>query len=190
MKIILGSASKWRRKILQEAGYSFEILIPNIDEKSIRDNDPVKLVLKIARAKAKILLPKITGPALLITTDQVVYCDGEIFEKPASAKEVKKFIHTYHQHPAQTITAVIVTNTHTGEYVEGVDIVNVHFNQIPDPVVERLIEEGEIFQCAGGFQIEDEHGELNPFITSIDGEMDSVKGLPMQLLSSLLKHFD
>lgn len=186
MQLILGSASKWRRKILQDAGYSFKILSPNIDEKSIRDSDPETLVLKIARAKAAALLPQITEPSLLITTDQVVYCHDEIFEKPASAEEVKKFITAYHYHSAQTVTAVIVTNTATGKSIEGVDVVNIHFNHIPDSLIDHLIEEGEIFQCAGGFQIEDEKGELNPYIKSIDGEIDSVKGLPMKLLNHLI----
>lgn len=186
MRLILGSASKWRRQILKKAGYDFDVMSPDIDEKKIRDEDPKRLVLAIANAKADVLLPQISGSSLLITTDQVVYCHGEVFEKPISAKEVKKFIESYRKHPAQTITGVIVTNTQTKKREQAVDIVNIEFNHIPDEVIDHLVEEGEIFSCAGGFQIEDEHGELNPYIKKIDGEIDSVKGLPIKLLEKLL----
>ena len=36
MKIILGSGSKWRKIILEKAGYDFEVMTADIDEKAIR----------------------------------------------------------------------------------------------------------------------------------------------------------
>ena len=39
MKIILGSNSKSRRKVLTDMGYDFEVVAPNIDEKAIRHPD-------------------------------------------------------------------------------------------------------------------------------------------------------
>ena len=86
---------------------------PNFDEKSIRDPDPEKLVLTLAKAKAEVLLPQIIEPACLITTDQVVVCNNEIFEKPANADEAKYYMQSYNNYSAQTYTAVVVTNTVT-----------------------------------------------------------------------------
>lgn len=186
MKLILGSASKWRRQILKQSDYVFETMSPDIDEKKIRHEDPCKLALAIAHAKADALLPKISEPAILITTDQVVVCHDEIFEKPSSEVDVRKFLSSYQKHPAATVTAIVVTDTATGKREDGVDVVNVEFNPIPGNVIDHMISEGEIFSCAGGFQIEDEFGELNPYIKKIDGEVDSVKGLPMTLLKNLL----
>ena len=51
-KIILGSASRWRQQILREAGFEFEIMAANIDERKIRFSDPEKLTVEIAKAKA------------------------------------------------------------------------------------------------------------------------------------------
>lgn len=187
MKLILGSASKWRRKILEKAGYVFSVMAADIDEKRIRHEDPKKLALLIAQAKAEALLPKITESSILITTDQVVFCNERIFEKPSSEVEARHFLETYQKYSAATITAIVITNTSTKNKVYGIDIVNVDFNPIPKKVIEHLISEGEIFHCAGGFQIEDEHGELNPYIKKIDGAIDSVKGLPMLLLKQLLQ---
>ena len=71
MKIILGSQSKNRQKILRESGFVFDIMPSNIDEKAVRLHDPKDLVLTLARAKAEALLPKIKEPVLLITSDFV-----------------------------------------------------------------------------------------------------------------------
>ena len=188
--MILGSASKWRRQILKKEGYHFSTMSPDIDEKSIRYEDPSQLVLAIAHAKADALLPRISEPATLITSDQVVFCHGEVFEKPSSEVEVRKFLSSYQKHQAATVTAIVVTDTITRKREEGVDMVNVDFSPIPKNVIDHMINEGEIFHCAGGFQIEDEFGELNPYIKKIDGAIDSVKGLPMILLKELLNKME
>jgi septum formation protein len=186
MKLILGSASKWRKQILAAAGYIFSVMDPNIDEKTIRHADPEQLVLMLAKAKAEALLPKIHGAALLITTDQVVVCNGEIFEKPANSAEARYYMGCYNKYPAFTYTAIVVTNTETKHQVSEVDIAKVYFKPIPDEVIEELISHGEIFHCAGGFQIEGESGELNDYIKKVEGDVDSVKGLPLKLLRKIL----
>lgn len=191
-KIILGSASKWRRHILAEAGYEFKVMTADIDERNIRDADPEQLVLKIAHAKADAILPQINKKdrevyRYLLTCDQVVYCHHQVFEKPQSADEIRYFISHYQQYSAATYTAVLITDLKSSKQFEGVDIVNVTFHAIPEAVIQHVIDEGEVFHCAGGFQIEDEEGELNPYIKSIDGDIDSVKGLPMRLLKKLIE---
>jgi septum formation protein len=187
MKIILGSSSKWRQQILEKAGYEFSVMHPNIDERKIRLREPKELALALAYAKADALIPKITESAVLITTDQVVLCNGHIYEKPNSEQEAREFIHSYAEHLAQTITAVVVTNIENNKQAAGVDIVNIIFKPIPESVIEELIAKGNIFSCAGGFQIEDEHGNLNPYVKSIDGGIDSVKGLPVKLMQQLME---
>jgi len=186
MKLILGSTSKSRQQLLNKAGFKFGVLAPNIDEKQIRDANPRQLPLAVARAKARALFPKIDKPALLITADQVVYCQDEIFEKPCDEIELRKFLLAYSQHPAQTMTAVVVTNTQTKESVEGVDVATIYFSPTLIDSVENYLSNKKLYQCSGGFQVEDEGEKLNPYITKVDGEIDSVKGLPMKLLKNLL----
>jgi septum formation protein len=47
-----------------------------------------------------------------------------------------------------------------------------------------LIEEGEIFWCAGGLMVE--HPKVQPWIVSMEGGMDSVMGLRKQTVMDLL----
>ena len=80
MKIILGSQSAGRKKVLEGMGYEFETMSADIDERAIRLEDPVKLTLALAVAKSEALLPKIKNDegVILITSDQVVVCNGKI----------------------------------------------------------------------------------------------------------------
>ena len=59
-KIILGSESTGRAKVLREMGYEFTVMPANFDAKTIRWTDPEVLTLALAKAKAKALLPRIT----------------------------------------------------------------------------------------------------------------------------------
>ena len=178
LPIILGSASRWRQSLLLAAGVKFEVMCPNIDEKAIRHADPDTLVLAIAEAKNQALKPKLNTPSLLITCDQVVVCHGEIYEKPEDIEQARHYLQTYNQYPAETVTGIVIENTATGQQIRFTDKATVYFNPIPEQIIEEIIQEGDIFACAGGFQIE---GDLSSqYIKRVEGDINSVKGLPVQ----------
>ncbi len=186
MKIILGSGSKWRKIILEKAGYDFEVMTADIDEKAIRCDDYEKLPLLIARGKAEALLPKISEPVILITSDQVVVCDGELREKPKDKEEARRFLKSYSKGKAgQTNTSVIVINTENGKRAEGVDVAKAYFKEIPQEVIEKCIEDEDVINCAGGFNVD--HPLLGKYFERIEGDEDSVQGLPMKLVEKLLE---
>lgn len=188
MKIILGSQSKGRRGVMESMGFQFETMSANIDEKAIRFDDPQKLTLILANTKADALISKITEPAILITSDQVVVWDGKILEKPENKVEAREFLRGYATHPPQTVTAVVVINTATKERREGVDIAKVIFKEIPESVIDEIIKEGDIFTRAGGFSVEDP--KLKDFIIKIEGAIDSIIGLPKGLTERLIKQVE
>ena len=184
MKIILGSKSQWRKLVLERAGYQFEVLTAEIDEKAVRSDDYKELPLLLARAKAKAILPQVHEPALLITSDQVVVCNGELREKPENETQAREFLKSYAHYPAQTNTAVVVINTQTSKSAEGLDIATIFFKPIPENVIDELIIDGKIMTGAGGYIIE--HPLLEPFIDHVDGEVDSVMGMPVKLMAKLM----
>ena len=187
MRIILGSASISRKQILEEAGFVFEVMTADIDEKKIRHDDPKELTLAIAHAKADFLLKKIQEEALLITADQVVICNDQVFEKPRDSKEVAYFLRCYSNNMAITVTAVTVTNTANKHRVFGIDIAKVYFNKILDDDIKKLASNPKFLCCAGGFQVEDENNKLSSQIKKIVGGVDSVKGLSLTLTKRLLE---
>lgn len=185
MKLILGSKSFGRRQVLEKAGYTFSIIPADIDEKAIRSDDFEELPLLLARAKAEKLVNKINEPAILITSDQVVVHNGELREQPENEHLARKYLSSYATHPAQTNTAVVVTNTETGKQAEGLSIAKVFFKKIPMEIIDQLIDEGKVLHTAGGFIAE--HPLLAPYIDRIEGTIDSITGLPMQLTEQLIQ---
>ncbi len=184
VKIILGSKSANRQKVLRELGFEFETMSADIDEKQIRLTDSKELTLALANAKADTLLPKINEPSILITSDQVVVVNGKICEKPENAGEARQFFKAYEEYPPETVTAVVVVNTATGKRCCGVDLARVKLKSVPQNVIEELIATGRLYNWAGGFTIREPL--LVDYIDWIDGEEESVIGLPKALTLRLL----
>ena len=184
MKIILGSQSAGRKKMLEEMGYEFEVMSADIDEKTIRNNDPKELVLDLAKAKAEALKSKIHEPAILITSDQVVVCNGEILEKPANAEEARRYLEGYENFPAETITAVVVTNLSNGKQVSEVDIATTYFDPFNNEEIDELVNYDKVYTWAGGYDVDDE--KFVSHIKKIDGTRDSTMGLPKDLTKILI----
>ncbi|XP_024440133.1 uncharacterized protein LOC7455717 isoform X2 [Populus trichocarpa] len=196
-KLILGSASFSRRKILEEMGYEFTISTADIDEKSIREEKPEDLVMTLAEAKADAIIANLRTttmnnqqdkdeePTILVAADTVVVYEGAIREKPASKEEAWEFIKGYSGGHAATVGSVLVTNLKTGFRKGEWDRVEIYFHEIPDEVIEKLIEEGIVLRVAGGLIIE--HPLLLPYIKEVVGTTDSVMGLPKALTKKLIE---
>ncbi|KAK4533796.1 hypothetical protein CCYA_CCYA19G4678 [Cyanidiococcus yangmingshanensis] len=195
--LILGSSSRTRQQLLKELGYEFVVMRPDIDEEAIRHPDAERLVRLLGHAKADALLAHLGDrsrldeqraegkPLLLITGDQVVVHEGRILEKPQDATEARRFISSYGSAPAVTVGSVIVTNVSTGKRYEALDRAEIYFHPIPESVIEKLIEEGDVFSCAGGLMVE--HPLVNKFVHHIVGSIDSVMGLNKTFTKSLIE---
>ncbi|QCD81751.1 septum formation protein [Vigna unguiculata] len=191
-KIILGSSSKARREILSEMGYEFTIMTADIDEKGIRREKPEDLVMALAEAKADAIVQRLPNggrseeddcTTLLITADTVVVYRGTIREKPTSEKEAREFIKGYSGSHAAVVGSVVVTNLSTGKRCGGWDSAEVYFLEIPDEVIDSLIDEGITFNVAGGLMLE--HPLTLPFVDAVVGSTDTVMGLSKALTEKL-----
>lgn len=184
LPLILGSASAGRREVLAQAGYVFDVMSADIDEKAIRHPDPSELTVRIATAKADALLPHIAKPSLLITADQVVMWGDEIREKPVDETQARYFLETVSECPLTMFSAVVVTDTASGRRASGVDRASVRMEPLPAKLIDEIITDKSAFRHAAGFPIQDER--LQPFVDRVEGTLDSVIGLPLHLLRKLL----
>ena len=185
MKIVLGSASKRRRQILLEMGYKFEVMTADIDEKAIRHENPNQMVLDIANAKADALIPKLDHDTLLVTADLIVVFDGKVLEKPATKQEAREVLQDFGDRPAKTVCAVVITNTATGRRVSGVDIATVWFKPFDENLFKNFVDTPEALEHAGSFAAETEI--FQPYVKKIEGTIDSIAGLPKDLVRELIE---
>src|SRR3990167_9858892 len=116
MRLILGSSSLQRQDILRDLGYEFEVIKPDVDEKSIRCANPRDLALALANLKADDVAGKIKDSAIVIAADSIVLVGDEVREKPTSKEEAYKFLQDVSRGVPQTVvTALVVINTKTSE---------------------------------------------------------------------------
>lgn len=84
----------------------------------------------------------------------------------------------------KTVTGLVVTDVKSGKRFEGCDVASLAFRDIPEEIIDKLIEKGDAMYCAGGITVED--SLLEPYRRELKGEMESIQGLPITLLRQLL----
>jgi len=194
--IILGSSSKFRRKVVSEnlgPTFNVETLSPDIDEKAIRRDTAEDLVEALSRAKADAVRSKLSPAQLLynatiITGDQVVRFKGEIREKPISPEENAMFLQSYRNSTVEVVTGLCVDSVKTGRRMAGVEVERVTYGSIPDDVVAAVMARGDSAHCCGGLVVEDP--DLSKCIVSMEGTLDAIMGLPVALLLRLMKEVE
>lgn len=187
-KLILGSTSPRRQEILQKnfGLFNFDILASNFAENLSKDDKtPLEYVSLTSKHKAEALLLRSeirdkfeTQPTILLTCDTVVACNGEIFEKPETKKEQRRFFNTFAQNGnVEVISAVTVIRCQgslINEFV-GYSITKLIFKPDNEETINAYIESEEGLQVAGGFKYQ-EKGCL--LFKGMDGDYLNVVGLP------------
>jgi len=190
MKLILGSQSANRKAVLERAGYVFDVMAADIDEKAVRHDDWYHMPLLIARAKAEALLPRIQERALLITADVVTIWNGDLREKPRDTAETRAFLTSFSKspHPVECVNGLVVTDTGTRKRAEGTDVSKIWFGKIPDELIATLIGEGKTCDYAGGFTLLDPR--MYECVSKLEGSYESVLGMPLHLLRRLIEEVE
>lgn len=139
-------------------------------------------------SKRKVNVPT---SGIILTGDQIVTCNNEIFEKPKDAAQAKQFYLNYSNNCCSTVGSVILTDIATNCSVSAVDITTLHFNEIPESVIDCIVtntphnDENEvIMHCCGALM--SEHSVLSTYIRQIDGDIDAVLGLRKTTVLDLL----
>ncbi|MCQ4725523.1 Maf family protein [Anaerotignum faecicola] len=186
-KIILASSSPRRKQILESLGIPFEVIHSSVEEKIDVDNSPYELVKILSEKKAKAVLDKVVGPAVIIGADTVVADMGRILSKPKSREEAAKMIRQIQgrRHSVYTGNCLIFVKE-DGSFEEEVfvDCTEVTFNKMTIEEIEMYVNTGEFEDKAGGYGIQ---GKASLFVDSIMGNYSTVVGLSVPLIYDCLK---
>ena len=111
--LILASKSQARAALLRQAGISFDISAVSIDEQAIRDAathegaPPDDIALLLAEMKGERIASSHSDD-MVIASDQLLVCDGEIYGKPRDLDEANRQITNLSGKSHQLISAVIL----------------------------------------------------------------------------------
>jgi len=170
--------------LLTEAGYKFTVVSPEIDESAFPSEhiSPCEYAKGLALAKAKNVAARFPD-CLVIGADTVVDFNGQMFGKPADAKEAEQITRKLFSAPHKVITAVAIVRISDGIEIVKSETTVVYPKQMSAEQIARHIKSGSWQNKAGAYAIQENGDE---FIEKIEGSLTNVMGLPMELLQRLL----
>lgn len=175
--LILASASPRRRAILRAAGIRFQVDPSDVDE-DIREKDPRRFVVKLARRKALAVARRHPGVPVL-GADTTVVCAGEILNKPKDLADALRMLRLQSGRSQRVYTGVALV---VGRRVyTDCAVSRIVARTLDDEHLKRLA--GKHMDKAGAYAIQD---RKDPLVARVMGDRDNVVGLPMRSVRRLL----
>ncbi len=172
--IILASNSPRRQQLLKDLGLKFEVFTRDVQEFFPEDIHPRAVAVLISENKAK-AYDDLDKKNIVITADTVVALDGEVFGKPANAKEASKMLNRLSGKTHSVITGV--TMFHKGKFKSISEETLVTFRSLQQEDIDYYVREFNPFDKAGGYGIQEWIGMTG--VARIDGDYYNVMGLPV-----------
>lgn len=179
MRLVLASASPRRTALLRDAGYAFDVRPSGADEWPHDGGDPAAYAEALARAKATAI--EAGDDEVVVGADTIVVVDGAVLGKPADAEDAVAMLGRLSGRSHDVVTAVAVRRG--GEVRSAHARSRVTFRALTDDEVRAYVAGGEPLDKAGAYAFQ---GGAGRFVTELDGDADTVIGLPLALLERLL----
>jgi len=195
LRIILASGSPRRKQLLEQVGIDFEVIVSDADEDI--DGEPYEQVAALARRKAEAAAKMVSGEALIIAADTLVYLEsrngsGRVLGKPTNAQDAFEMLSALQGRKHTVYTGVALLKKECDEIpvnsseMNGplsanvfVDAAYVYFRPLTEREINAYIATGEPFDKAGAYGIQ-EKGAL--LVERVEGDFYTVMGLPISKL--------
>ncbi|MDO4323727.1 MAG: Maf family protein [Lachnospiraceae bacterium] len=185
-KIILASASPRRKELMEQIGLEFEV-IPSRAEEVITSQEPGEVVKELSAQKAADVAGGIQE-GIVIGSDTIVYHDGHIMGKPADRDEARGMLRSIqgNTHSVFTGVTVIVKEKEKSTCHTFFRETKVRVYPMTEQETEKYLDTGEPMDKAGAYGIQ---GKFAAWIESIEGDYNTVVGLPVSALWQVLKQY-
>jgi septum formation protein len=187
--ITLASASGIRKKILQDFGFVVKVLPANIDEQLVKDSlikedaDSFHVSRALAELKAKKISTQ-NPDELVLGADQVLDCEGKIYDKPKDLEDAKKLLLVLNNRKHSLFSSICLYKNGTNNWIhtERLDLTMRHYTEnFFDDYLNKL---GlDTIQRYGVYQIE---GTGRQLFHKIEGDEYAVMGMPVKALIDFL----
>jgi septum formation protein len=196
-RMVLGSASPGRLKVLQQAGIDPLVVVSGVDEDPITaglrpDASPGDVVCALAQAKAEqvgtILDSTVAADCVVIGCDSMLYIDGRLVGKPRSADAARTQWRSMGGRSGQLYTGHCLLRLLDGKESQLASesaTTTVHFATPTVVELEAYVTSGEPLAVAGGLTLD---GLGGWFVDRVEGDPSNVIGLSLPLTRTLLQH--
>ena len=191
-KIILASKSKVRKKILDDHDISNEVKPSNVDE------DIVKLSLLKEKASPEIISKNLAelkankvstnySDTLVLGADSVINLEGELISKPSDRNEALEILRKLNGKKHYLISSVCISKNGSMIWNHTDKAVLTMKNLKEDELKNYLTKiSDEALYSYNVYQIE---GEGRNLFSSIDGNENTIMGLPVEKIKKYLDNY-
>ena len=183
-KLILASSSPRRQELLRQAGISFQVHAAHINEDQIAGEDPREYALRLAREKAQAVAARYPQ-SYVLGADTIVVVDGNVLGKPQDHADAARMLRILsgRGHEVTTAVSLIAPSARTETRA---CTTKVYFRELTEDEIQQYVAGGEPMDKAGAYAIQ---GGASRWTDRIEGEWSNVVGLPLSLVTDLLRTF-
>ena len=213
MNLILGSQSPRRRELMAGLDIPFTCITIDADESFPADLQAGDIPLYISRAKARAYEAQLQPDDLLITSDTIVWLNGQMLGKPQSKEQAKQMLmqlsgqthqvytavcftwldhstppYTILHHPTPSYTTLHhPTQPYTTLHDSFVDCTDVTFRTLTAEEIDYYVEKYMPLDKAGAYGVQEWIGYVG--VTRMEGSYFNVMGFPICRVYDWLKQF-
>jgi Nucleotide-binding protein implicated in inhibition of septum formation len=193
LSIILASKSKVRKKILEENGFQCKVDPSNVDEESIKESllkegeTPEIISKNLAEIKANKISQKINDK-LVLGADSVIDLDNKIISKPKNRAEALNILQELNGKTHYLISSVCISKN--GSMIwNHTDKASLTMKKMSTDELKIYLEKikDEELYAYNVYQIE---GEGKNLFERIDGDKDTIMGLPIKQIKNYFKNYE
>ena len=191
-KIILASKSGVRKKILEDNKITCKVEPANVDEDSIKDAllkekaSPEIISKNLAELKANKISQIRTGE-LVLGADSIIDLNGKIISKPVNRDGALKILHELNGQTHHLISSVCISQNGSmiWNYTDKASLTMKQMRE--DELISYLAKiSDEALYAYNVYQIEAEGRSL---FSKIDGDEDTIMGLPVKKIKEYLNNY-
>ena len=189
-EIILASKSGVRKKILEENNIQCKIEPSNVDEDNVKESllkenaTPTIISKNLAELKANKISQKLLEE-IVLGADSVIDLEGEIISKPNDRAEALEILKKINGKTHQLISSVCISRggSMIWNYTDKASLTmkNMTFLELEN-YLERISDDD--LYAYNVYQIE---GEGRSLFSKIEGDEDTIMGLPVKKIKEYLK---
>lgn len=187
-KIILASKSPFRKKMLEELGIEFEVVVSNADEtpdESLSFGEQLKAI-SLKKAKAVFEKTISQGKRVIVAADQNIVFGGKMYGKPSTIQEARDLIKSMrgsdeiYAYVGNTI--VEADGDQIIQIISNFETARMSMDNVSDEIIEDYLINDTPLQRCGGIHVDNVE-----FLHLLEGKLSTARGMTTEYLEEILE---